>query len=86
MSELIRTAIEEGIDLIVTGVLGFPWSCPKMVEGTETKIAPVVSSGKAARLISKVYDKKFGIPADMFIVEGPLAGGHLGFKKERHGK
>ncbi|MBO1264440.1 nitronate monooxygenase [Proteiniclasticum sp. SCR006] len=79
--ELIRTAIEEGIDLIVTGA-GLPLDLPKMVEGTETKIAPVVSSGKAARLISKVYDKKFGIPADMFIVEGPLAGGHLGFKKE----
>lgn len=79
--ELIRTAIEEGIDLIVTGA-GLPLELPKMVEGTETKIAPVVSSGKAARLISKVYDKKFGIPADMFIVEGPLAGGHLGFKKE----
>lgn len=79
--ELIRTAIEEGIDLIVTGA-GLPLELPKMVEGTETKIAPVVSSGKAARLISKVYDKKFSIPADMFIVEGPLAGGHLGFKKE----
>lgn len=79
--ELIRTAIEEGIDLIVTGA-GLPLELPKMVKGTETKIAPVVSSGKAARLISKVYDKKFGIPADMFIVEGPLAGGHLGFKKE----
>lgn len=79
--ELIRTAIEEGIDLIVTGA-GLPLELPKMVEGTETKIAPVVSSGKAARLISKVYDKKFKIPADMFIVEGPLAGGHLGFKKE----
>ena len=79
--ELIRTAIEEGIDLIVTGA-GLPLELPRMVEGTETKIAPVVSSGKAARLISKVYDKKFGIPADMFIVEGPLAGGHLGFKKE----
>ncbi|MFH5836937.1 NAD(P)H-dependent flavin oxidoreductase [Proteiniclasticum sp. C24MP] len=79
--ELILTAIEEGIDLIVTGA-GLPLDLPKMVEGTETKIAPVVSSGKAARLISKVYDKKFGIPADMFIVEGPLAGGHLGFKKE----
>ena len=79
--ELIRTAIEEGIDLIVTGA-GLPLELPRMVKGTETKIAPVVSSGKAARLISKVYDKKFGIPADMFIVEGPLAGGHLGFKKE----
>jgi len=80
-NELITTAIEEGIDLIVTGA-GLPLELPQMVKGTNTKIAPVVSSGKAAKLISKVYDKKFGIPADMFIVEGPLAGGHLGFKKD----
>ena len=79
--ELIKTAVEEGIDLIVTGA-GLPLELPEMVKGTKTKIAPVVSSGKAAKLISKVYDKKFGIPADLFIVEGPMAGGHLGFKKE----
>ena len=80
-NELIVTAIEEGIDLIVTGA-GLPLDLPDMVKGTKTKIAPVVSSGKAARLISKVYDKKYGITADLFIVEGPLAGGHLGFKKD----
>lgn len=79
--ELIATAVEEGIDLIITGA-GLPLNLPQMVKGTQTKIAPVVSSGKAAKLISKTYDKKFGIPADLFIVEGPLAGGHLGFKKE----
>ena len=80
-NELILTAIEEGIDLIVTGA-GLPLDLPQLVKGTRTKVAPVVSSGKAAKLISKVYDKKFGLTADMFIVEGPLAGGHLGFKKE----
>lgn len=80
-NELIQTAIEEGIDLIVTGA-GLPLDLPHLVKGTRTKVAPVVSSGKAAKLISKVYDKKFGLTADLFIVEGPLAGGHLGFKKE----
>lgn len=79
--ELVITAIEEGIDLVVTGA-GLPLELPELVKGTKTKIAPVVSSGKAAAVISKMYDKKFGITADLFIVEGPMAGGHLGFKAE----
>ena len=79
--ELVMTAINEGIDLVVTGA-GLPLDLPELVAGTKTKIAPIVSSGKAAGLISKVYDKKFQRTADLFIVEGPEAGGHLGFKKE----
>lgn len=80
-NELMMVAIEEGIDLVITGA-GLPLGLPKLVEGTKTKIAPIVSSGKAAGLISKVYDKKFGRVTDMFIIEGPEAGGHLGFKKD----
>lgn len=79
--ELMMVAIEEGVDLVITGA-GLPLGLPKLVEGTKTKIAPIVSSGKAAALISKVYDKKFNRVTDMFILEGPEAGGHLGFKKE----
>ena len=79
--ELVMTAIAEGIDLVVSGA-GLPLDLPELVKGTKTKIAPIVSSGKAAALISKVYDKKFGRTTDMFIVEGPEAGGHLGFKRE----
>lgn len=79
--ELVMTAISEGIDLVVTGA-GLPLDLPELVKGTKTKIVPIVSSGKAAAVISKVYDKKFSRTADMFIVEGPEAGGHLGFKKE----
>lgn len=79
--DLVATAVAEGIDLIITGA-GLPLDLPKLVEGTKTKIAPIVSSGKAASVISKAYDKRFGRVADLFIVEGPEAGGHLGFKKE----
>jgi NAD(P)H-dependent flavin oxidoreductase YrpB (nitropropane dioxygenase family) len=79
--ELVMTAIAEGIDLVVSGA-GLPLDLPELVKGTNTKIAPIVSSGKAAALISKVYDKKFARTTDMFIVEGPEAGGHLGFKRE----
>jgi NAD(P)H-dependent flavin oxidoreductase YrpB (nitropropane dioxygenase family) len=79
--ELVMTAIAEGIDLVVSGA-GLPLDLPELVKGTKTKIAPIVSSGKAAALISKVYDKRFARTTDMFIVEGPEAGGHLGFKRE----
>lgn len=79
--ELVMTAIEEGIDLVVSGA-GLPLDLPELVKGTKTKIAPIVSSGKAANVISKVYDRKFQQTADLFIVEGPEAGGHLGFKTE----
>lgn len=79
--ELVKTAVGEGIDLIISGA-GLPLDLPKLVEGSKTKIAPIVSSGKAAAVISKAYDKRFGRVADLFIVEGPEAGGHLGFKKE----
>ncbi len=78
--ELLVTAIKEKIDLIITGA-GLPLDLPAFVKGTNTKIAPIVSSGKAAKLISKVYDTKFGVTADLFIIEGPKAGGHLGFKE-----
>ncbi len=79
--EMLVTAVNEKIDLIITGA-GLPLELPAFVKGTQTKIAPIVSSGKAAKLISKVYDKKFGVTADLFIVEGPMAGGHLGFKED----
>lgn len=79
--ELVMAAIAEGIDIVVSGA-GLPLDLPQLVEGTKTKIAPIVSSGKAAAVISRAYDKRFNRTADLFIVEGPEAGGHLGFKKE----
>lgn len=76
--ELALTAVEEKIDLIISGA-GLPKSLPEFVKGTKTKIAPVVSSGKAAQLITKMWDRKYNYLPDLVIVEGPDAGGHLGF-------
>ncbi len=76
----VKKAVEEKIDLIISGA-GLPLSLPKLVEGTTTKIAPIVSSAKAARIIIKSYLKHNRLP-DAVIVEGPLAGGHLGFKMD----
>ncbi|KPU42296.1 inosine-5'-monophosphate dehydrogenase [Oxobacter pfennigii] len=79
--EMVKAAIEEKIDLIVSGA-GLPKELPEFIKGTKTKIAPIVSSGKAAYLISKLWDKRYNYAPDMVIVEGPDAGGHLGFSVE----
>ena len=79
--EMVRAAVEEGIDLIVSGA-GLPLKLPDFVKGLQTRIAPIVSSGKAARLISQYWEAHYGRVPDMVIVEGTEAGGHLGFSRE----
>lgn len=76
--EMVKAAVEEKIDLIISGA-GLPKELPGLVKGSKTKIAPIVSSGKAAALITKLWDKRFNYVPDMVIVEGHEAGGHLGF-------
>lgn len=46
------------------------------------KIAPIVSSAKSADVILKLWERKYAETADMIVIEGPLAGGHLGFSAE----
>lgn len=75
---LAKVAVEEGIDLIISGA-GLPITLPGLVEGSNTKIAPIVSSPKAAKVICKMWDKKHNRIPDLVVVEGPNAGGHLGF-------
>ena len=76
----VKKAVEEKIDLIVSGA-GLPMALPKLVKGSKTKIVPIVSSAKAAKIIIRSYLKSDKLP-DAVVVEGPLAGGHLGFKME----
>ena len=80
-SEMVRAAVEEGIDLIISGA-GLPLNLPELVKGFQTRIVPIVSSSKAAGIILKYWDSHYGRTADMVIVEGPEAGGHLGFSEE----
>ena len=79
--EMVMAAVEEKIDIIISGA-GLPKDLPSLVEGSKTKIAPIVSSAKAAALISKLWDRKFRYIPDLVIVEGVEAGGHLGFSDE----
>lgn len=78
----VRAAAEAGADLIISGA-GLPVDLPAYVEGTNTKIAPIVSTEKSAKVILKYWDKKYNRTADMVVIEGPKAGGHLGFSREQ---
>ena len=80
--KLVQAAVEEGVDLIVSGA-GLPAELPALVKGSKTKIIPIVSSGKAAALIAKMWDRKHSRIPDAMVVEGPEAGGHLGFSMEQ---
>lgn len=77
----VRAAVEAGADLIVSGA-GLPVSLPEYTAGSNTKIAPIVSSEKSAMVICKMWDRKYKTAPDLVVIEGPLAGGHLGFSRE----
>jgi len=81
--DMVRTSIEEGVDLIFAGA-GLPLDLPGyLTAGDKTKLVPIVSSARAAKLICKKWLSRYDYLPDGFIVEGPKAGGHLGFKKEQ---
>lgn len=79
--EYVKAAIAAGVDLIISGA-GLPVSLPEIVGSAKTKLAPIVSSLKSAQVICKYWKKKYGREPDMVVIEGPEAGGHLGFTKE----
>ena len=79
--EYVQQAAKAGADLIVSGA-GLATELPAFVKGFKTKIAPIVSGERAAQVLLKMWDRKFGRTADMVVIEGPKAGGHLGFTRE----
>ncbi len=82
-ADLVKTSVQEGIDIIFSGA-GLPFDLPKYLkEGAQTKLVPIVSSGRAAAIMCKKWLSKFDYLPDGFVVEGPMAGGHLGFKPEQ---
>lgn len=78
-AEMVRAAVEENVDVIISGA-GLPLDLPALVENSKVKIIPIVSSLKAARIITTSWRKNYNREADAIIIEGPEAGGHLGFK------
>jgi len=94
--ELVEASVDEGVDLIFLGA-GLALRNPIIAsldtsrKGT-TKVVPIVSSARAAKLIFQYWGKNYNHvpdavviegPPDAVVIEGPLAGGHLGFKKEQ---
>ncbi len=88
-TDLVKTSVSAGADIIFSGA-GLPMDLPKLFQETceaskkefNTKLVPIVSSGRAATLIAKKWAAKTGLLPDAFVLEGPKAGGHLGFSKE----
>jgi len=82
-ADMVKVSVEEGIDIIFAGA-GMPLSLPEYLpDGSRTRLAPIVSSGRAAMLICKKWLKRYDRLPDAVVVEGPMAGGHLGFKAEQ---
>jgi nitronate monooxygenase len=82
-AELVKTALDEGIDVIFSGA-GLPLDLPRYRRGGDaTLLVPIVSSGRAARLLARRWTERFGYAPDAVVVEGPRAGGHLGFRPEQ---
>ena len=84
--DLLEIAVEEGVDLVFIGA-GLPLRMPEALLGAvsgkaRVKLVPIVSSARSAKVIFQYWQKHFGRVPDAVVVEGPLAGGHLGFKRE----
>ena len=76
--EYVRAAIDAGADLIVSGA-GLPTELPAIAGDADVMLAPIVSTEKSAKVILKYWDKKYSRIPDLLVIEGPEAGGHLGF-------
>jgi len=79
--QLVKDAIQVGVDIIFAGA-GLPLTLPELTRNSAIKIAPIISSKRVAKLILKHWWRHYKIVPDAIVLEGPLAGGHLGFKLE----
>ena len=81
--DMVRTSISEKVDIIFAGA-GLPLNLPGFLKkDSTTKLVPIVSSGKAAKILCLKWKANYDYLPDAFVVEGPKAGGHLGFKREQ---
>jgi len=76
---LVEVCVEEKVDAIISGA-GLPLRLPGYAKDSSTSLIPIVSSGRATDIVCKTWLSKYNRLPDAFVVEGPMAGGHLGFK------
>ena len=85
--DMVKIVVEEKTDLIFLGaglpLKGLEMLVPNKLKKVKTKVVPIVSSSRAAKIIFQYWKKNYNHVPDAVVVEGPLAGGHLGFKKEQ---
>lgn len=79
--EMVKTAVNEKVDYIISGA-GLPLSLPSYAASSDVKLIPIVSSARSAEIIFKTWWRRYQRLPDAVIVEGPMAGGHLGFNSE----
>lgn len=81
--DMVKTSIAEKVDVIFSGA-GLPFDLPAyLTKDSQTKLVPIVSSSRAAKIICEKWKNNYSYLPDALVVEGPAAGGHLGFKKEQ---
>ena len=79
-ADMVKTSIAEKADVIFAGA-GLPFDLPSyLTNDSKTKLVPIVSSSRAAKIICDKWKSNYGYLPDAIVVEGPKAGGHLGFK------
>jgi nitronate monooxygenase len=81
-NELVLTAVDEGVDLVFVGA-GLPLKNPESLPLDRIKFIPIVSSARAAKIIFEYWSRNYNYVPNAVVVEGPMAGGHLGFKIEQ---
>jgi nitronate monooxygenase len=77
-SDSVKGALDAGVDVIISGA-GLPLGLPAIQPPRETALIPIVSSARALEIICRKWEK-LGYRPDAVVLEGPLAGGHLGFR------
>jgi NAD(P)H-dependent flavin oxidoreductase YrpB (nitropropane dioxygenase family) len=82
-ADMIKTSISEKVDIIMAGA-GLPLNLPSFLKKDSiTKLIPIVSSARATKIICEKWKTNYDYLPDAVIVEGPKAGGHLGFNEEQ---
>jgi len=76
--DLVDAAQSELVDVIISGA-GLPLRLPSLIKNKKTKLVPIVSSARAAEIICNTWQRRYNRLPDAVVVEGPLAGGHLGY-------
>jgi NAD(P)H-dependent flavin oxidoreductase YrpB (nitropropane dioxygenase family) len=78
--DMVDAAQAESVDAIISGA-GLPLRLPSLIKNDKTKLIPVVSSARATRIICSTWQRRYKRLPDAIVVEGPLAGGHLGYTR-----